>query len=789
MAALPTELYELIIFHLPRQELKILRLVCREFEHQVSVEYFKNVVVPFNTELYSKLKRNNPEEELQNLSPPLRSIFSNGMHLFQSFGHHMLRFALSLELDENALAYPPIKPVQEAVPAFWGIYRWPHDNYHRYADLAGLEKTADETEGMKEAFMCLSKVANLGLSCDAGLGFLLGPGHNARRNRRRDPVFATQDWRVDQRHWGGLPEPPITVADFNNVTGERRQSISDPLGHKRRLLDQMVGDAGFAGSDAVEAVQAMLDTEDVTMSSIDLDERCSVVELEQGRLSQLSASTNFLTLDDTENHEPSSSSKTLADLSHWVLIPTSLTRAQKELLLELEWAHRAMIQSFVIALIDNSRADLFSHLTCLTLAKIPSCHVNSFLRHDLWESMRNLDTVALGIIADWRRVSKTSPGIIEDTAVSPVKAVSKAFELLNDYIGTRPNIESLYFEWICGGEFAPSPYQRNMHILPAPLTADPQYMISPTSAYEKTNLLHLPHIKHLSLKNCWSSPHVLLQTLRQLALCSLEKLELESVSLSGSPTRAPQNALHVGAFANGTALPTHAEAQLAAATATLEPDVPITEAATRLQWSGILDHFSTSVKLRDLDAADELTPSSEDSLSMNEMATAESQEQEAFVPDVEKLNLETRKYKLKTLSFKSCGYVMINDPHINTRLLLPRNRADPRSWRNRSDFPLSSFMQHCSDKFLGRILPWLQQREIFVLGCGFGMELDWERVYNQVVIDEATLDGVENPGQGRFSGILKRTTSDPWKDYESFNSSDSTLASSHESYQEAKMGL
>lgn len=160
---------------------------------------------------------------------------------------------------------------------------------------------------------------------------------------------------------------------------------------------------------------------------------------------------------------------TIIDIARWPLIPINLTRAQMELLLELEWAHRAMIQSYVISVIDNASLGCYEHLTTLTIAKIPSCHLRILQRDDLWASIPSLKSVHLGVIADWRRITKPTPGCIEDSPISPLGAVGAVFALLQDHISQQPHVESIHFEWICGGEFAPSSHQRNQYVLLHPL--------------------------------------------------------------------------------------------------------------------------------------------------------------------------------------------------------------------------------------------------------------------------------------------------------------------------------
>ncbi|KAH7198691.1 uncharacterized protein B0J16DRAFT_257625 [Fusarium flagelliforme] len=777
---IPVEIFEIIISHLTRLEVRCLRLVCKEFETKVSAQYFRNVVVPFKSELYSKLDR----DENGVLKRTSSALLSGGMRIFQSFGPHIWRFALSLELDEDTLSYPPIKPSQEAVPSFWGIYRWPHGTYHRYTDLEGLEQTADETEAMKEALKCLIKVTNLGLCCDAGLGFLSGPDHIARNATTLHPVFATQDWRRT-----GL-EPPhrkqaiVTLSDFHELVKDIKKPVfENPICFKRTVLQKMASDAGYSADQVQEAVRMILDTEGTDLNTIDFDERDSLLNDTDSRPSLLNNHRANLEL--RANFEPA------PDTTNFPLVPSCLTRAQKEMLLELEWAHRAMIQSYVIGLIDNARDGCFANLTTLTIAKIPSSHVYIFHRHDLWQNLPSLNNVSLGVIADWRRVSKTAPGCIEDVPVSPVDAVGKVYQLLNSYIGSQANIESLHFEWICGGEFAPSTFQRNHYILPAPFFEDPQLMARVDSPRtHQHDVLILPFIKHLSLKNCWASPHVFMQTIRTMALCALEKLDLESVSLSGPPTLTPQAPLQVpvhnlnavnllgylllapdgqqpahpapGAAAPAPPPPPPQVAQMIQNQMhpnNLAPDPSATPSEIlgqpeMLSWAGIIEHFSPSIKIQEILAArDESTPNSTDQSTQDQPNPLGQ-----HVPSSHRLRSDEKKYTLKCLSFKSCGYVLIDVAAINTRSILPLGTQGIAGNADLHSSNLRPLMQKCHDKLLGRIAPFIRSQELFQLTNAFGLDLGWDSVYDQQTIADAIADGVEHPGRGRFSGTIDATS-------------------------------
>ncbi|KAG6040676.1 hypothetical protein E4U41_007455 [Claviceps citrina] len=773
MAQIPVEIFDIITSHLTRADIRNLRLVCRDFEAKASAQYFRNVVVPFRSELYTSLRRhgNNAADGAN------ASLLSDGMRIFESFGPLILRFALSLEIDEGTLACPPVKLAQEAVPTFWGIYRWPHQNYCRYTDLDHLEQTADETHDMTAALRCLSKVHNLGLCCDAGLGCLAGPDKQARKGHRREPVFSTVDWRQQSRSsLGTTYEPDTTLANLDD-TAMAHDQLAQPQPHptvlSKGVLERMLAEAGYDTSEIEDAIQVLLDTEGVSLSQIRLGE----LSPSYTRAAEpwpagvpLPRTPRELELE-TARHLVQTSATTFS------LSPGSLTQAQKEMLLELEWAHRALIQSFVLALVNNAMSNCFDNVTTFTVAKIPSCHLRIFCRDDVWKAIPSLRNLSLGVIADWRQVMTAQPGCVVDFSTSPSASVGKVFQLLNNYVGKCQNVESIHFEWICGGEFGASSYQRNNFILPAPFYHRAELMTLATVVRQGTSkLLHLPYIKHLSLKNCWSPPHIFLQAIRQFALASLEKLELESVSLSGPPTVVVQAPLplpnapvvnhvhhaHHESVDGDASLDQYAHQsdgdddfdvlvqQFVAAAPSWLPiaNPPASEEVWQpglFSWAGLIDHFSPGIKFRDLVAQ---------STGLRMDAGASAAERVAkYIPRAAGLREDEGKYHLKHLSFRSCGYVAIDAPFLRTTAILPHGGERLTVSGNSEVLPQ---MQACRDKLLARISPFMRDQEKAILE-GFGMTFGWEAVYDQQVIDDAKYEGVLHPGHDRFNGTVEAT--------------------------------
>ncbi len=468
-----------------------------------------------------------------------RSVIKNGLRVFDDFGNHIRAFALSLELDERTLADPPIKLNEEVIISPWGLYRWPVENYTRYSDLESLEDTADETDRMTQAFAKLTNLKELGLSCDAGLGFLTGP-----LTRKRLPAV------LKASHYE--PELPLSLAN---------PAITDkPCRYLH--LKELVMKAGYRDDEVDDAIVLLLECEGKPAAwahesgddEADADSTCNehtaVAQPVPEWQSTLEQNTRGARLLDGDPGSPASAarrgggddnpgtpsrSRQEEPAKKKSLEPAHLTVPQKEMLLELKWAHDALVQSYVISIIDSR--SVFSNVTTFTIARIPGSLVQMFSRQDLWDALTSLEAFSLVVIPDWRRFTKLRQGDVDETRLNPLDACLPVFHLLNTYVGTKENIKSLHFEWICGGESGEGLAQRNRYILPAPFVAAASDMVDPLVALKGSSLLALPHVTSLSLKNCWLSPHVFLHVMNTMVDSSLSDLQLEMVSLTAPPCR------------------------------------------------------------------------------------------------------------------------------------------------------------------------------------------------------------------------------------------------------------
>lgn len=750
LPVLPVEIFGMIMVHISRQDVKSLRLVSRQCEAKASTHYFRSVVVSFRSQLFDSLARGE-KKILQTMSD---SMLLTGGRVFDEFGPLIRRFALSLELDEEALEYPPPKPKQEIIHTFWGLYRWPYREYSRFESVSDLENDADELGEMKSALRCLRHVTSLGLCSDAGLGFLTGPDITARHNSIRHRVFLNHDCKFDGKRPGDTQFPMVTVGDAL-AAGNMSRAAGRVPNWKRETVKAMLQNAGFNEGQMQEAFNLLLRTENITMlADMHFDEVHTPEKMKvPGQSEQEELLAPFQALGQRVGLD---SNEVMPKIAEPALMPSALTRSQKEMLLELEWAHRAMVQSYILSAIDCSREGMFRHLTTFDIAKIPSSHLHIISRHDFWTSFPALRNVSLGVVVDWRRVYVSAPGCVDDAQVSLLDAVPLTHTLIKDYISVQPKIESFHFEWICGGELAAGCHQRNQHILPAPFFASAASMGQPfiSRVGADPDLLRLPCVKHLSLKNCWVAPHVLLQTLRDYALCSLETVQFEGVSLSVMPSD-PQNSFPLSlvnlALGHRT-YSTNTMLQQAAPSAYWDRTLTL-EQPSWMSWTGLIEHFSPSVKVREVIDRRKTETGREKCAEMRRMRLDSLTH---IIPDADRLPREGALYKLNSLTFKSCGYVHVSDARFRLSRMIPVTELALLVASFPMVSPFTPYMQRCKDDFMGRIIHFGMLNDRRPLLDVFGMKLGWDGVYDPKIGAAAVADGCRRFGVGRFSGTIAK---------------------------------
>lgn len=842
LGEIPVEIFNLIIQYLHRRDVQAMRLVSHEFDFKLADSFFRNVVVPFRPEfeaLYGTLNINlgfSPDQQKYGLvlkkradeSPTTEdgddsqahasqaaksdeSLLSDGYRVFEQFGRtHIKKFALALELDEMDLACPPVKLNQEIVPAPWGLYRWPIMDYQRYAQLEGIEKLADETQHMKRAFQFLRVVSEIGLSCDAGLGYLQGPDTNPLCRRVQPPVFRPTiygDTEADSE-------------EGSDEDGDRSMSLI--------ILKQMAMNAGYDTNEWPRAVLRLLEDEGRAVKWVERvsasGDSCHHKEPLLPVTKDTTKETIIEFIEGLIGDEDQDSVASAAHARVSGLCPNNLTASQVEMLLELEWAHRALMDSYVIAVMDNR--DSFQALRTLTIARCSGRHVPSLMKAELWETMTCLRSFHLGVIPDWRRLHKDDTGGVSQSRISPIETYGAVFKLLHNFVGKQENIKHVSFEWISGGEFAVGKSQRDRYIMPAPVLADAPSMVDLQHSLGEQDVINLPYVDKLSLKNCWFTPHVFLNVFKKMSREMLRDLELESVSLTGPPSKANEASIHPGPQGkpshwpwplcaggepghwfqlqrppannnnnnNGPAphalhniaLAAHAAAAAAAGAGAGAQNlqapngwvqnghhllahhgsgaVAVNQASAPVQQDGQAPAipkwrlYSWPHVLASLDMSPEAVRAHTRDMDPddNYYRNIKAGEQRFSMMFHDILENRDGQDRLKTITLKSCGYALIESSHIsnwkiipNESLLVQHDTELPNQLKE-----LDTQMLICNDGLLGKILNYIPEQERRILSGIFGLSFGWDGIYDDIVSQIAMMDGNPDPGAGRFHGTV-----------------------------------
>jgi hypothetical protein len=546
---LPVEMFDLITGYLSRDDVKCMRLVNREFEQKVSRSLFHTSVVPFNTELYDMIdedKKNIAQAfpytgggkgKMRAFAPgtaPSLSQFDarsllwqnakedkdgkvykgHGLRVFRGFGPHIKRFGMSFEVSERQLSQTLAKKELDHIEAYHGSYDWPSQHYTRFANLAGLENTADETSRMKAAFANLEIAQELALSIDSGLGWLNGPDKSVRARlfERPSPVFGTAY---------DVPDHATQAATAFWAAIQQSQLAFDPGSN----LAEVNLEGSFMASlpSDLQGLRGKIYGETRRWPVMRSTNLTSSERLPQIPLSGVVYTTNRL-------NEPGD-----IEILGLPLAPNSLKKEQKEWLLETQWAQQAFFESYMLAVIDNPCN--FSKVTTLNIAKLSSRFLSMLARPYFWDALPCLADVTLRVNADWRSVDKDDAGVVVVRPEYPSHAIRMFHkDVVRDRVSTRESIKKLTIGWVGGGELAQGVHARNNNILPAPIT-----QVEHSTANSSVFGLVFKHVEHLTLSNCWITPPTLEGLVKSHASKALKKLTLDSVSLTAHP-KFPINA-------------------------------------------------------------------------------------------------------------------------------------------------------------------------------------------------------------------------------------------------------
>ncbi|KAF2874058.1 hypothetical protein BDV95DRAFT_487858 [Massariosphaeria phaeospora] len=546
---LPVELFEEVAGYLNRDDIKSMRLVSQELNSYVSQVIFKTVVVPFNTEIYGMLGQD-PKPDLKGKkkvkigTPGFFWKNSNGddvynghgLDVFKGFGQHILKFGMSFEVSEDALSKPLLKSVTEQHTSFWGSYHWPFEDYRRFDDVAGLECAADETPRMKLAFSELSKVTELALSVDSGLGWLNGPDQSIRARVLQKPpvVFGTLKQIPDRRSQAQKELWDYIQSCHQAADVDVKLAMLYKMEAHKSLLDSLDANMPAREQPSMPFLDPQLVNEAALLHAADIQLPTASEEadvLESSFLAPAGSSTGILFSSATQ--------PTITERFIYPITPTNLTQAQEEWLLETEWAQRAFLSSYMLAIIDNPTT--FHRVHTLNIARLSDRYIPTLSRADFWNALPSLRAVTLLVLPGWRTVHKSEAGFVNTQKIDPASGIDSVYEMLKNIVSHRQNIKKLTLGWAHGGEHAQGFFARNKLLLPAPImVADKAVEHRPKIISQ--SMLRFSHVEELTLKNCWVTPSALLQLVTEHDSLSLEKLVLDSVSLTAPLTPGPPHA-------------------------------------------------------------------------------------------------------------------------------------------------------------------------------------------------------------------------------------------------------
>ncbi|KAF1986329.1 hypothetical protein K402DRAFT_332809 [Aulographum hederae CBS 113979] len=403
------------------------------------------------------------------------------------------------------------------------------------------------------------------------------------------------------------------------------------------------------------------------------------------------------------------------------VIPNRLSAAQLEWLLETEWAQRAFLMTYMVAVVDNPMA--FQHVHTLNIARLSSRYLPLIDREDFWSALPQLHTVTLMVIADWRTVTKDAAGYVSTHSVNPRQAADAFHSLLTETIAEITSIKDLRIGWASGGEHAEGLHGRNQHVLPCPLIVNNAWFSRERSTPEHQRYLdalmpEFPHVENLTLINCWMTPYSVLSMVAKHRTASLKKLTFDSVSLTTAPL--PEGNRH-------PVIPP------------LNPNPPYLGPFRDGSWPTILDVISPGKTLDDFN-----TPSSADRAILDSS-------------------------NLEAISLISCGYTrVILEPWDQSALnFTPRpgslGSASDEQYFEKKRSALSMYMMQ-PDRHVGAvtgarhplfasIVPNIPRDEHIALEVAWEAEMGWADREKSFA---ATFDGCLPGGTGRFSAEINR---------------------------------
>jgi len=713
---IPVELFETITETLSHRDIRNMRLVCKEFESKTSGVLFKEVVVPFTSDLYDMIEddvsarlSNHPKPG--SIQPPLSraslpqiphlqqangdsmyyrktgdAATKHGLRVFEGFGPHMNKFGIRLEVTEADLSMANWKTNNvKYVEAYHGGYSWPPPGYARFGRLAGLEKIADETPRMTAALATLVNVREIGLSLDNGLGVLGGPDRSLH-----DMIFDRSNAVFEESDLSQRP----TSNGLERLWSHLRQSHSS-FTTGGRLSQERLMSCIWTWS-RYQSVQLP-----TVASATEYDDSTLWPFFEtDGILTGVDLATPIIGVFYTTSAEMDNN-KSPHD-SYPPLSPASLTSEQNQWVLETGWAQSAFLDTYILALDDNPQ--VFHQITKVTISKISSGLLSKLDRDTFWAALPSVKDVTLLVSPDWRVVDKDEAGCAVTHSIAPSLAVSTFLAIIHR-ITTLEKIKRLRIGYTQGGEHAKGMFGRNNNLMPAPVAALDQLLLP------DPDVLAFDHLEDVTLMNCWITPQALLQlaSTQTAATVAGKTLTLESVSMTASLKLELQNYLQV--------------------------HVGVRQQFRQGCWPWVIED-------------------------LRQFLQPVPKEPDPFSIEPSEPQFDPAPYK--KITFASCGYVVLPNQTAMDQsaievgpTMVPAHfdldhTVHSSDWFRHRAEQLRPHMQTSKDDYIGRIVPWLNHREIAVLKI-WKMRVGLPQGEGQ----DAEYDGFPTRGTGRFWGHIQ----------------------------------
>ena len=645
---------------------------------------------------------------------------------------------------------PPAKGKFEFFSEFWGKYKWPHPYYSRFDFCAGLEKKADEFRCMSAALSNLQGVRELGVSIDSGLGYLCGPdiSDHAQLFQEKPRIFGVSETQKALRNlerqslWNGIVRSLGPAAGTNYVV--RGDTI---LANQAPLVPNEWGyvevHLRIPSHAHLESRYAGLSTaRNPRVNNVDayggrsVDRPLVFQGINVASTPHTGGATEGPPIGDVNTHDHASfQGREKSPFHTAALVPNNLTPAQKEWLLETEWAQRAFLSSYCMALTYYSLT--FQHVKSFTVAKLSSRYLSALQRQDFWRALPNLSTLTMNVSADWRNILKSESGVVEAPDIRPSSAATQFHKLLATCIAVVPGIKTLSLGYFGGGEQQVGIFGRNKHILPAPLTdfSDPY---AATSVH--ADILVLPHVEHLTLTNCWITPPALKTFVAQSRTAKLRTLTLDSLSITAHS--GVMDTMEPDPLENGVLLYPAGPPRLLGDPAVGDlfhqrgsaPDPRsdgsgwMVESRRIGSWGNVIDTITPGPTIELLRYA---------------------------YQHIHEVPVMRHPDPLERINFVSCGYIkLVNMKDFNQSVLGEVHNNPPQCLRKRAVDLMPIMMHRNDDPLLGQIIPTLNEHDLEVLQTAFPMQMNW---YDESKWDNLD-DGQPIGGSGRFSGHVKKLT-------------------------------